>query len=134
MARSLRSTPFNIFSNISVSGSTSQGSYAFVSSVTGFSYQDNIGYQVDFVGSTQGVLQVSASINYNPQLPESANMLGSSANGTWFTLASISMANAVSPVGFNLNQVPYSFIRCEFISGTSNGTLTSGFVMSKGLG
>lgn len=124
--------PFNIFNQITVSGSASAGAATFTSSITAIQYKDNIGYQVNFTGNPVGVLQINASEDYNPQLPESANPQNSSTNGNWFTLTSVSMANVFSPVGFNLNQVPFPYIQCQFISGTSSGVIT-GWVSSKGI-
>ncbi len=124
---------FNIFNTITVSGSASAGAATFTSSVTSNLYRDNIGYQVNFTGAPTGVLQINASNDYNPQLPESGNLQNSSTNGTWATLTSVSMANVVSPVCFNLNQVPFAFVQCQFISGTSSGVIT-GFLSSKSIG
>lgn len=125
--------PFNIFNNISVSGSASIGAATFTSSVTALRYLDNVGYQVNFTGGPTGVLQVNASNDYNPQLPESGNPQNSSLNGTWVTLASLSMATASNPVAFNLNQVPFAYVQCQFISATASGVI-SGWVTAKGLG
>jgi hypothetical protein len=125
--------PFNIFNTVSVSGSASIGVATFTSSVTAIQYKDNVGYQVNFTGTPFGVLQINASNDYNPQLPESGNPQGSSASGNWVTLTSVSISTASSPIGFNLNQVPFAYIQCQFISGTSSGTI-SGWVTSKGLG
>lgn len=125
--------PFQIFNNILVSGSASVGVATFTSSATAVQYKDNVGYQINFTGTPFGVLQINASNDYNPQLPESGNPFNSSTNGNWVTLTSISISTASSPVGFNLNQVPFAFIQCQFISGTASGSLT-GWVTSKGLG
>jgi len=127
------SSVFNIFNGITVSGSASQGAATFTSSVTANIYRDNVGYQINFTGSPTGVLQINASNDYNPQLPQSANPQNSSTNGTWVTLTSVSMANVVNPVAFNLNQVPFAFIQCQFVSATSSGVLT-GWISTKSIG
>ncbi len=124
---------FNIFNTITVSGSASAGAATFTSSVTSNIYRDNIGYQINFTGSPQGVLQFNGSNDYNPQLPQSANPVNSSTAGNWFTFASVSMANIVSPYGLNVNQFPFAFIQCQFISSTATGVLT-GWISTKSLG
>lgn len=126
-------TPFNIFNNISVSGSASVGAATFTSSVTAVQYRDNVGYQVNFTGNPTGWVQINASNDYNPQLPESGNPQNSSTNGTWVALASVSMATASNPIAFNLNQVPFAYIQCQFVNATASGTIT-GWVVAKGLG
>lgn len=125
--------PFNIFNSVSVSGSASAALATFTSSVTAIRYLDNIGYQVNFTGTPQGVLQINACNDFNPQLPESGNPQNSSKNGTWITLTSLSMVSAVSPIGFNLNQVPFGYVQCQFLSSTASGVLT-GWIAAKGLG
>lgn len=125
---------FNIFNNIAVSGSASSAAAAtFTSSATSNLYRDNVGYQINFLGSSTGFIQINACNDYNPQLPQSGNALNSSPNGTWTTLASVSMANALNPILFNLNQVPFAFVQCQFFNGTASGTIT-GWVASKSLG
>lgn len=124
---------FNIFKNIAVSGSASAGAATFTSSVTSNIYRDNIGYQINFTGGPTGVIQFNGSNDYNPQLPQSANPQGSSTNGTWFTFASASMGSVVSPYALNINQFPFAFLQCQFISGTSSGVLT-GWISTKSLG
>ena len=118
---------FNIFSNISV------GSATFTSSSTGVIYRDNIGYQVNYTGSPQGVLQFNGSNDFNPQLPESGNPQGSSQNGNWFTFASVSMANIVSPYALNIDQFPFAFVQCQFVASTAAGTIT-GWISTKSIG
>lgn len=125
--------PFNIFKNITVSGSASGATATFTSSVTAIQYKDNVGYQVNFTGAPLGFVQINACNDFNPQLPQSANPQGSSTNGTWCTLTSVSMATASSPIAFNLNQVPFGYIQCQFFSSTSSGVLTA-WVALKGLG
>lgn len=122
------SSVFNIFSSVSVSGAVT-----FTSSTTGILYRDDVGYQVNFTGSPQGVLQINASNDYNPQQPQTANPQNSSASGNWATLTSVSMANVVSPVLFNLQQLPFAFIQCQFISSTASGVIT-GWVSTKSVG
>lgn len=133
MAHKGTSLPFNIFNTVAVSGSASAGGATFTSSVTAISYRDNVGYQINFTGAPFGVLQINACNDFNPQLPESGNPKNSSTNGTWVTLTSVSMASIVSPVGFNLNQVPFAYVQAQFISGTASGVIT-GWISAKGLG
>lgn len=119
---------FNIFSSVSVSGAQT-----FTSSITANIYRDNVGYQIIFSGSPTGTLQINVSNNYNLQQPQSGNVINSSPGGDWTTLASVSMVNVVSPVAFNMNQVPFAFIQCQFVSSTASGTIT-GWISSKSLG
>lgn len=121
------SSVFNQFNNIST------GSGTFTSSVSGTIYRDNIGYQVNFTGSPQGTLQFNGSNDYNPQLPQTANPQNSSTNGSWFTFASVSMASVVSPYALNIQNFPFAFIQCQFISSSAVGTLT-GWISTKSLG
>ena len=125
--------PFNIFNTIAVSGSASFGGATFTSSITAVRYLDNVGYQINYTGAPQGVIQVNACNDYNPELPQTGNPQNSSQNGTWITLASLSIVNTVSPIGFNLNQVPFGYVQCQFISSTASGILT-GWIAAKGLG
>lgn len=122
------SSVFNIFNNITVNGSGT-----FTSSVSGLMYRDYVGYQVNFTGSPQGTLQFNGSNDYNPQAPQSANPQNSSANGNWFTFASVSMANIVSPYGLNIQIFPFAFVQCQFIASSATGTLT-GWISTKSLG
>lgn len=126
-------TVFNTFFNIAVSGSASASAATFTSSVTANIYRDNVGYQINYTGAPQGVLQINACNDYSPMLPQSATPQNASATGTWTTLTSVSMANVVSPVLFNLNQIPFAFIQCQFISATSSGVIT-GWIATKSLG
>lgn len=125
--------PFNVFSGVLVSGSASGGAFTYVSSVTAIQYKDNVGYQVNFTGLPVGFIQVAACNDYNPQLPQSANPLNSNANGNWIALASVAMQNATTPIGFNLNQVPFAYVQLQYVNATSSGVLT-GWITSKGLG
>lgn len=124
---------FNLFNTVTVSGSNSSGQAAFTSSVTSNVYRDNIGYQINYTGSPQGVFVFNGSNDYNPQLPQSANPQNSSTNGTWFTFASASAANVLSPYALNINQFPFAYIQFQFVSATASGVLT-GWISTKSLG
>lgn len=127
------SSIFNIFNQIAVSGSASIGVATYTSSATSALYRDDIGYQVNFIGTPQGVLQFNGSNDYNPQTPQSGNPQNSSGNGTWFTFASVSMNTIVSPYALNITQFPFAFLQCQVISATSSAVLT-GWVSTKSIG
>jgi len=121
--------PFNIFNATVSDGQT------YTSSNTAITYLDTVGYQINLggVGPT-GVLQINGSNDWNPQLPESANPQGSSQNGTWVTIASVSIGiGSPNPVFFNMNQLGHAYIQCQFVSSTASGTL-SGWLVAKSLG
>lgn len=117
---------FNIFNAV-------VGTSTFTSSVTSVLYRDDIGYQINFTGTPAGVIQFNGSNDYNPQTPQSGNLLGSSQTGNWFTFASVSGAAISSPYALNINQFPFAFIQCQVGSMTSALTC-NGFVSTKSVG
>lgn len=121
------SSPFNIASNITVSGSGS-----FISSVSSILYRDSLGYQANLVsGLPVGILQVNTSFDYNPGNPQSA---GGLASGNWTTISSLSVsATTAWPITFNLNQLAMPYAQIQF-SGSSGGGVISIFTSAKSLG
>lgn len=122
--------PFNIFNSISTSGTQ-----VFTSSVTTTIYLDGFCYAVSLSGiGPTGVLEILASSDYNPQLPESGNAQNSSTAGTWFSIASVSIGiGTPSPVVFDYTPTNVPYIQCKFTSSTASGTLT-GWVSAKSYG
>lgn len=89
-----------------------------VSSVTGASYQDNIGLQIQWTSANAiGYISIQASINYNPV----------TSSGDFYELTFdpvLQQPNSDSD-GYlvNLNQLPFNFYRVNYVATSGTGTL-----------
>lgn len=128
------SPPFQFYSALNVSGTTS-----YTSSASSILYKDNIGLQYAFTGSVSGIIDVQVSNDYNPGLPESAGSLNA---GTWTSLVQtapntlpVIVTVGVTSVFVNVDQIAASYLRTVWTnsSGSGSGTITGVFV-AKSLG
>lgn len=119
------SLPFKLTDQVSVSGT-------YTSSVSGIIYRDSVGYQVNLnSGAPTGYVQIDVCSDYNPGLPQSGP--GSLNNGTWTTVASVSVTSTSFPVTFQLNQLASAFSRLQMVTSSGTAVITTYFT-AKSLG
>lgn len=123
------STQFQILGSVSVSATTT-----ITSSVSGIIYRDSVCYQINASGAPQGIININASADYSPGLPQGPQGSGQANAGNWATLASISVTAATAfPVIFDLNQLSMPWTQCQFVSSTGSGVI-SVWTSAKSLG
>jgi hypothetical protein len=118
---------FPIISSVSVS---TPGTVV-ISSATSIQYLDNVGLQWNWSGNPSGNMQVQASVDYNPGLPQT----GQFQNGAWNELALTTTPSTSSGSSFyiNLRQVAAPWIRTVYVHSSASGVLSS-YVYSKSQG
>ncbi len=100
---------------------------SITSAVTNINTMDNVGITMKWTGGAVGTFSVQVSNDYEQ------DYLGNVLNaGTWDTLP-LGLTTALgSPIGINLNQLPFPWIRIVYTKGSSTGTLQA-FISAKGL-
>lgn len=97
---------YHLMSTVAVSGTATVNSEVF-----NISNLDNVGIQINFVGTMTGTLTVNCSI-------DNANFIALT-----FSPALSQPAGSNLSYLINLNQVPYPYVRLSYTNATGSGTL-----------
>lgn len=115
------------------------GTNTLSSAVTNITHKDNVAYQLAWTGTPNGQFYVQGSLDYNPGVPQSEPD-GAQNNGTWTTIpAEDDLGNppvasgSAGQILMDLSQLPFPFIRIQYVNASGSGTLT-GWVSGKAIG
>lgn len=125
------SEPFQVITNGAMTGTT-----VITSLPTNIKYRDSVAYQAKWTGTPNGTFSVEGSVDYNPNLPQAQNPVGTTASATWTPITLSPTPAATGSAGnfiINMNQLAFAWIRLVYTNTSSTGTLQA-YVTAKSLG